>query len=129
MWHGAYISWLEEARIEALSQVGVSYGEISAQGYEMPIVSLAINYLRPLKHGDEVTLESWAKAREGIRWPWETKFLKDGDVLVAEAKVDLVFINQKNSQFRLLRKVPNQIEIALQSLQLGPKFFNKGLKR
>ena len=25
MWHGVYLNWLEEARIEALSQVGLTY--------------------------------------------------------------------------------------------------------
>ena len=44
MWHGAYLNWLEEARIEALSEVGCSYQELSAEGYELPVVSLSINY-------------------------------------------------------------------------------------
>ena len=35
MWHGAYVSWLEEARIHALSNVGLNYKEISNEGFKI----------------------------------------------------------------------------------------------
>ena len=40
MWHGACLGWLEEARVAALAEVGLSYKEVSEQGYEMPVTSL-----------------------------------------------------------------------------------------
>ena len=43
MWHGAYLSWLEEARVDALAQVGLPYKDLSAKGFELPVVSLNIN--------------------------------------------------------------------------------------
>ena len=46
MWHGSYISWLEEARIEALESAGLSYSDLSKEGFEMPVVSLKINYMK-----------------------------------------------------------------------------------
>ena len=44
MWHGAYVAWLEEARVEALVAAGLTYVEMTALGVEMPVVSLKINY-------------------------------------------------------------------------------------
>ena len=32
MWHGAYVAWLEEARVEALSAAGLSYSVMSGEG-------------------------------------------------------------------------------------------------
>ncbi|MEC9028789.1 MAG: acyl-CoA thioesterase, partial [Cyanobacteriota bacterium] len=49
MWHGAYLAWLEEARVEALAQVGLPYARISAAGLEMPVVRLEIHYRRALR--------------------------------------------------------------------------------
>jgi hypothetical protein len=54
MWHGAYVAWLEEARVEALAKAGVAYSELSARGLELPVVSLAIDYRRALLHGDAI---------------------------------------------------------------------------
>ena len=58
VWHGTYVAWLEEARVEALAMAGASYGEIAARGLEMPVVSLQIEYRRSLHHGDIVHLDS-----------------------------------------------------------------------
>ena len=91
MWHGAYISWLEEARIKALSDAGLSYRRLSLENYEMPVVSLKINYIKAIFHGDEVLLSSYCLPRDGVRWPWKTCFLREGNV-VAEARVDLVIM-------------------------------------
>ena len=77
MWHGSYVSWLEEARIEALDQVGMKYMDLSLQGFEMPVVSLEIKYISVLRHGELVLLETKSLPRRGARWPWLTKFLKE----------------------------------------------------
>ena len=38
MWHGAYVQWLEEARIEALQAAGLGYAAMTAMGVDMPVV-------------------------------------------------------------------------------------------
>ncbi len=37
MWHGAYVAWLEEARVEALVAAGLTYADMTALGVEMPV--------------------------------------------------------------------------------------------
>ena len=32
MWHGVYVAWLEEARVEALSAAGLSYAVMAGEG-------------------------------------------------------------------------------------------------
>ena len=46
MWHGSYLNWLEEARVDALAKVGLSYSNLSQNGYEMPVVELNIKYIK-----------------------------------------------------------------------------------
>ena len=119
MWHGAYLSWLEEARVEALAQVGLTYQELSSKGFEMPVVALQINYINALKHGEIVLLESYSLPRSLARWPWKTNFLRNG-LIVAKAKVDLVLVKKIGTESRLIREAPNQISSSLLKLQLGP---------
>ena len=79
MWHGAYVAWLEEARVEALAGSGLDYAAMTEFGVEMPVVSLRIDYRRALMHGDFVTLESRCLERQGVCWPWSCRFLRDGE--------------------------------------------------
>ena len=119
MWHGAYLSWLEEARVEALADVGFPYKDLADKGFEMPVVAIQVNYLSALHHGDLVVLESRALPRRFARWPWSTKFLRSGAV-VAEASVELVVVKKVGNEHRLLRKIPDQIVNTLLKLQFGP---------
>ncbi len=123
MWHGAYFNWLEEARVEALAEVGLLYKDLSAQGFELPVVSLKINYLSAVFHGEEVVLESRSLPRKLARWPWITKFLRSG-VLVAEAWVDLVLVKKVREENHLIKTVPHHISSYLQKLQFGPDINN-----
>tara|TARA_B100001250_G_scaffold214485_1_gene184033 strand:- start:1069 stop:1518 length:450 start_codon:yes stop_codon:yes gene_type:complete len=122
MWHGSYVSWLEEARIHALSKVGLSYKDLSKEGYEMPVVEMGIKFLSTLSHGEEVTLESWVLPSKGLRFPWKTKFSSKSKKTNAIANIDLVLIRISNAEMKLLRNPPPHIEKALISLQNGPEF-------
>ncbi|WP_269622395.1 acyl-CoA thioesterase [Prochlorococcus marinus] len=122
MWHGSYLMWLEEARVQALSKVGLSYGDLSLQGYEMPVVDLRVKYISPLLHGDNVLLKSWIYQGKGPRWRWETHLSKDSEKSAAIAVVDLVILRRDNSGDHLLRKGPNHISKALIALQAGSTF-------
>ncbi len=121
MWHGAYISWLEEARIKALEDVGLSYSKISEDGYEMTVVSLDIKYKKAIKHGQYVVLESFPLEKVGLRWPWVTNFIADDNLVMAEARVELVLVKQALDEYRLIRAWPDNIEAAFSALMFGSK--------
>ena len=69
MWHGAYVQWLEEARVEALQAAGLGYAAMTAMAVDMPVVSLHLDYRQPLRHGDQVCVESRCPGQQGVRWP------------------------------------------------------------
>ncbi|HJN34687.1 MAG TPA: acyl-CoA thioesterase [Prochlorococcus sp.] len=121
MWHGAYLAWLEEARVESLAQVGLPYDRISADGLEMPVVRLEIHYRRALRHGEVVVLESWSLPCDGVRWPWFTVFATEAGDRVADAQVDLVLVNVMSLRRRVLRHPPEPLASALRQLQKGPE--------
>ena len=59
--HGAYVAWLEEARIEWLRTVGVRYRDLEKAGTLMPVVELQLAYKRPLRFDDEAELTTTAE--------------------------------------------------------------------
>ena len=121
MWHGAYVAWLEEARVEALASAGLAYSALSAGGLEMPVVRLAINYRSSLMHGDQVEVRSLVMPRRGLRLPWYAWFLGPGDRVAAEAQVDLVLVDFSAGaqQRRPLRHLPTELTKALKTLCEG----------
>ncbi len=121
LWHGEYLRWMEEARIQALSEVGVRYADLVKLGFDLPVISLTINYKKSLKIGEKVLLQSWPCDFKGIRWPWITKFYREEKnlLLIAESKVELVLVEKKDKEFRIIRNPPDQIKYAMEKLTKG----------
>lgn len=120
MWHGAYVAWLEEARVEALAAAGLSYGCLSDQGYEMPVIRLQVHYRQALSHGDVVVVESRALQRRGARWPWMSRFCLPDGSCAAEAEVELVVLRTGGGRKAVMREVPDALAVALAALVNGP---------
>ena len=119
MWHGTYLAWLEEARIEALSKVGLNYSDFSRNGYEMPVISLEINYHKALHHGERVLLKSWTMLGEGVRWPWRSQFFSENGSLAADANICLVLTMKIEGVHKIIRKVPDKISNGFDKLKIG----------
>lgn len=122
MWHGAYVAWLEEARVEALARAGLAYSVLSGEGLEMPVVHLAIHYLAPLMHGDSVEIRSLIAPRRGLRLPWHSWFISPCGTVAAQALVELVLVDFSAGpgQRRPLRRLPRDLAEALETLTQGP---------
>lgn len=120
MWHGAYLAWLEEARVEALHAAGLAYADLSAQGLELPVVTLQIHYKQALLHGQDVEVRSWALPRSGLKLPWLSRFHTASGTLAAEAHVELVPVQMNGGQRRALRHLPAELQAALARLEQGP---------
>ena len=119
MWHGAYVAWLEEARVEAIASAGMSYAQLSEEGYEMPVVSLCIHYRQALEHGDLVVVESMALPRRGVRWPWKSRFCRPDGSCMAEAEVELVILQVADGRRRVLRQPPVAVAGVMEALLRG----------
>jgi acyl-CoA thioester hydrolase len=122
MWHGTYLGWLEEARVEALAAVGLPYSALSERGLALPVVSLAIDYRQALLHGQLVGLWSELLPPRGLKLHWRSRFLGPGGELAAQARVDLVLVDlgAGPGQGRVLRHPPEDLERAIVDLVAGP---------
>ena len=123
MWHGSYLAWLEEARVEALAAVGLEYSALSARGLELPVVSLAIYYRQALLHGDLVELRSAVEPRRGVSMPWRSWFVRADGAIAAQARVELVLVELSAGaqRRRLRRRLPDDLAAAVAALERGPQ--------
>ena len=123
MWHGSYLAWLEEARVEALAAVGLEYSALSARGLELPVVSLAIDYRQALLHGDLVELRSAVEPRRGESMPWRSWFVRADGAIAAQARVELVLVELSAGaqRRRLRRRLPDDLAAAVAALERGPQ--------
>ena len=122
MWHGSYLNFLEEGRIDALDKIGHSYTKLSEKGFEIPVVSIQLRYKISFIHGEEVLLMSQFKLENKIRLVCKTLFLKSNGDIGAEAIIGLVVVRKTNESIKLVRELPVQIKNILLMLEEGPKF-------
>ena len=122
MWHGSYLNFLEEARIDALDKVGLPYSKLSKMGFEIPVVSIQLRYKISFIHGEKVLLASQFKLENKIRLTCKTLFLKSNGDIGAEAIIGLVVVRKTNESIKLVRELPVEIKNILLMLEEGPKF-------
>ena len=114
MWHGTYFNWLEESRIHALAEVGISYFELIKKDLDLPLINTSINYKSPLLLGEKITIESEFNIEKSPRINVSSKFLNNKNELLTVAVVNLVLINKLN--FSIIRKRPDFLSEAFKKL-------------
>lgn len=114
VWHGSYITWLEEARVECLRQGGVDFATCVALGCDLPVAAIALKYHKSVQMGMAVVV--WMRlTRQGVRWNFDYKIRSmDGQELFVTAEVTLVALDRATG--KILRRLPPIVEAALEKL-------------
>jgi acyl-CoA thioester hydrolase len=112
VWHGTYLTWMEETRVEALRSLGIDYADLVALGCELPVVDLAIRYHVGLKMGNEAIVRARMMEMNGVRINWEYEIQSlDRTLTYATAKVTLVAVDREKG--KILRQLPAMVKDAL----------------
>ena len=114
MWHGNYLKWLEESRLDAIEKSGIQYIELLNKGFEMPVYKVEIKYLKPIIIGEEIIIRSFFNINKGPRIIVNSKFISMNKKIHAEAILDIVLINKET--FKAVRKIPGFIGMYLNNL-------------
>ncbi|NES18754.1 MAG: acyl-CoA thioesterase [Symploca sp. SIO3E6] len=112
VWHGRYLAWLEEARLEYLRSIGIDYAELVALGCELPVVELSLRYHRSVQMGMAVVVKTRMTEIAGVRINWDYRIQSvDGEELYLTGRVTLVAIDREKG--KILRQLPSAIKEAL----------------
>ena len=115
VWHGTYVAWLEEVRVEYLRTLGLGFDQWVAGGVDLPVVDLSLRYRRALGLGMEAVIYAWPAPRSGLRLTWLYQVCNgDTGELCVEAQVDLAPVDRDSR--RPLRRLPSPFQETLDRL-------------
>ncbi|MBD2463751.1 acyl-CoA thioesterase [Oscillatoria sp. FACHB-1407] len=112
VWHGSYIIWMEEARVECLRSLGVNFADLVALGCDLPVVELTVRYHRSMQMGMEAVVKTRMSSIEGVRINWDycIQSLDEQEIYVT-AQVTLVTVDREKG--KIMRQLPPSVKDAL----------------
>lgn len=93
VYHGSYLPWFEIGRTTLLKEIGVSYRELEAQGYRLPVLELSARYLRPALYDDVLDVLTVLRERPLLRIRLEYE-VRRGEELLATGETVHAFIDK-----------------------------------
>lgn len=94
--HSNYLRYFEVARLEWLTQLGVSYNSMEEQGVMMPVISAHIDYKSPAKFEDELRVFIQLEQVPLVKMIFNYQVFNQHDDLVCLASTKLAFMNASN---------------------------------
>ena len=101
VYYANYLKYLERARTEALSSIGLSNLKIKNKFGSLIIVkSCNIEFKRSAKLEDELSVRSFVKSVSKTSF-FMNQFITRGEEKIVEAQVHLVFVNDKGKPIKV----------------------------
>ena len=106
VYYGNYAQYLEQGRTEWLRELGFSYKWMEENKIQLPVVNLNIDYKRPAKYDDLLTVTTKLKKTPTVKIEFDYEIHnQEGDLLVS-ATTTLVFIDTETNK---LMKAPDYL--------------------
>ena len=83
VWHGRYVSFLEDGRVAFGDRFGLSYREYHDAGVAAPIVQLHLDYAAPLRFDESFRIDTTLHWSDGLRLNFEYRITGPDERLVA----------------------------------------------
>ncbi|MBF2064935.1 MAG: acyl-CoA thioesterase [Calothrix sp. C42_A2020_038] len=112
VWHGTYMTWMEEARVEYLRTCGMNYADLVALGCDLLVVELSLRYHRSLRLGTTAILKTRMSELNGVRINFDYALeSEDAKELYVTATVTLVAVDRERG--KIMRQLPTSVKDAL----------------
>lgn len=93
VYHGNYAQYLEIARIEWLSALGISYKTMEDEGVMLPVYELNLKFKQSAKFDDRLRIETRLSKLPAVRIEFDYKIFNQDDMLLTEASTVLIFMD------------------------------------
>lgn len=83
VWHGNYVTYLEDARQALGVQIGLSYEDFMRERLAAPIVDMRLQYKKPARYGDKLDVKAsliWQDVPKLVH-QYEIRRVADGELL------------------------------------------------
>ncbi|MDC0078713.1 YbgC/FadM family acyl-CoA thioesterase [Candidatus Pelagibacter sp.] len=101
VYYANYLKYLERARTEALTTIGLSNLEIKEKfGSLIVVKSCNIEYKKPANLEDKLSIRSFVKSISKTSF-FMNQFITRDEIPIVDAQVRLVFVNQNNKPVKI----------------------------
>jgi len=98
VYHGNYAQYFEVGRVEWLRNKGVSYKWMEENGIMLPVVSLTMNYKKPARYDELLTLKTILKKQTTVKIEFDYELYNEADELLTTGNSILVFVDMKTGK-------------------------------
>ena len=98
VYHGNYAAYFEMGRVEWLRNMGVSYKWMEENGVMLPVVSLTMNYKKPARYDDLITVKTIFKSQTSVKIEFDYEIYNENQELLTIAHSVLVFVDMKTGR-------------------------------
>ena len=93
VYHANYVNFFEIGRTEWLRSLGYTYKSLEASGIFLPVIGIEIDYKKPAKYDDILTLESSLIEKPNIKIQFSHKIFNQEGVLLVTGIDQLGVLN------------------------------------
>lgn len=105
--HSNYVRWLEEARIDLMEQMGISYRNMEDVGILIPVLAVACEYKHPVRFDETVLIETAITRFNGIKFDASYRIIgKENGQLKLTGSSKHCFVNRNMVPIRLKKDFP-----------------------
>ena len=98
VYHANYAQYFEIGRVEWLRNQGISYKWMEENGIMLPVVSLTMNYKKPAKYDDILTVTTILKSQSSVKIEFDYEIRNQEGELLTTGYSMLVFIDMKSGR-------------------------------
>jgi len=108
VYYANYLKYFEEARTHFFEQKGYKLTDLLKQGIQFVVRDVSVEYLKPAKYGDALTIKTEAKkaGNTGIMFFYEV-LRKEDNALLVKGSTRLICVDLKLKP----RRLPAELEI------------------
>jgi len=98
VYHGNYAQYFEMGRVEWLRNMGISYKWMEQNGVMLPVVSLTMNYKKPARYDDLLTVKTIFKSLSSVKIEFDYEIHNENKELLTTGYSMLVFVDMKSGR-------------------------------
>ena len=118
--HSNYIRWMEEARIDFLSQLGWDYDRLESEGIISPVLGVQVKYKKSTTFPDEISIAVSVADYRNVRLKLAYEMKNRQGETVCTAESEHCFINENGNLIVLKKQFPKLHEDLINAMQQVP---------
>ena len=108
--HSNYIRWMEEARVDFLTQIGWDYAKLEEMGIVSPVLSVSCDYKRSTTFSDKIYITVSVTELKGVKLFLAYEMKNEEGTVVCLGTSSHAFLNTEGKPVRLKTEYPGLYE-------------------